>query len=130
MQLLVSVGSAVEALAALAGGADLIDAKDARAGALGPVSIEALGEIHTAVAGERPVTAALGDADDEIAIEHVARTFAATGAAFVKVGFAGINSARRIRASVSTTDGTSPIARRRTRALEEAPSIFRNSRRA
>ena len=36
MQLLVSVGSAVEALAALAGGADLIDAKDARAGRARP----------------------------------------------------------------------------------------------
>ena len=82
------------------------------------MSVEALGEIHAAIAGERPVTAALGDADDEVAIEHVARTFAATGAAFVKVGFAGINSARRVRALTEAAargaraghDGTGVVA--------------------
>src|SRR5947209_4261654 len=96
MRLLVSVTCAAEASAALAGGADLIDAKDPQAGALGAVSAEVLREIYAAVAGQRPVTAALGDAGDEAAIERAARTFAAAGAALVKVGFAGIASAGRV----------------------------------
>ena len=98
MQLLVSVGSATEAVAALAGGADVIDAKDSLAGALGAVSVEALREIHDAVAGSRPVTAALGDATDEVRVEHDARTFAGAGATLVKVGFAGIACAERVEA--------------------------------
>src|SRR5712691_6312033 len=96
MRLLVSVTCAAEASAALAGGADLIDAKDPQAGALGAVSAEALREIYAAVAGQRPVTAALGDADDEAAIERAARSLVAAGAALVKVGFAGIDSAERV----------------------------------
>ena len=85
-------------MAAIAGGADLIDAKDPRVGALGAVSVETLGEIHTAVAGRRPVTAALGDAAKEAAIELAARLFADTGAAFLKVGFRGVASRQRARA--------------------------------
>jgi uncharacterized protein (UPF0264 family) len=93
MRLLVSVASAQEASAALAGGADFVDAKDPNAGALGAVSVEVLREIHAAIAGARPVTAALGDAADEAEIECIARVFAAAGAALVKVGFAGIDRA-------------------------------------
>ena len=98
MRLLVSVENATEALSAITGGADLIDAKDPRSGALGPVSVEALDAIHTAVAARRPVTAALGDASDEAAIELAARRFADTGVAFVKVGFRGVTSRGRARA--------------------------------
>ena len=46
MRLLVSVMDASEALAALEGGADLIDAKDPLAGALGPVTRAVLTDIH------------------------------------------------------------------------------------
>ena len=88
MRLLVSVTCAAEASAALAGGADVIDAKDPLAGALGAVSVEVLHEIYAAVA--------LGDAGDEAAIERAARTCVAAGAALVKVGFAGIASAGRV----------------------------------
>jgi len=98
MHLLVSVRSAAEAAAALAGGADIVDAKDPEAGALGAVPLEVLRDIHAAVGARRPVTAAVGDAIDEAAIEHRARTFAAAGARFVKVGFCGIASAKRIAA--------------------------------
>src|SRR6185503_3129781 len=96
MRLLVSVGSAAEVSAALAGGADVIDAKNPRRGPLGAVSLEVLREIHAAVARTRLVSAALGDADDEAAIERAARAFATAGASFVKVGFAGIASASRV----------------------------------
>jgi uncharacterized protein (UPF0264 family) len=96
LRLLVSVADAAEASAALAGGADVIDAKDPLAGALGAVPADVLRDIHAAVAGARLVTAAIGDAADEAATERVAGTFAAAGAALVKVGFAGITSASRI----------------------------------
>jgi (5-formylfuran-3-yl)methyl phosphate synthase len=99
MQLLVSVMSAAEAAAALAGGADVIDAKNPQRGALGAVSLEALRQIRAAVVDDgRLVTAAVGDADDEATIERDARAFAAAGAALVKVGFAGVTDVGRIRA--------------------------------
>src|SRR6266513_157132 len=101
MRLLVSVASAAEASAALAGGADVIDAKDPRAGTLGAVAFDVLREIHAAVAGRRPVTAALGDAADEAEIERASRAFAAAGASLVKVGFAGIASAGRVTALIA-----------------------------
>lgn len=101
MRLLVSVTSAVEALAALSGGADLIDAKDPASGPLGAVSVDVLREIVAAVAGDRPVTAALGDASQEDAIARAAGEFAAAGAAFVKVGFAGIAGSDRVAALIA-----------------------------
>lgn len=89
MRLLVSVRCREEALAALGGGADIIDAKEPTAGPLGAVAVEVLTEICRVVAGARPVSAALGDALDRAAIRRDAHAYAAAGAAFVKVGFAG-----------------------------------------
>jgi uncharacterized protein (UPF0264 family) len=100
MQLLVSVKSVEEAMAALAGGADLIDAKDPAAGALGAVSLDVLRAIHSTVAGLRPVSAALGDAIDEVSIEQSARAFALAGASLVKIGFAGISGSVRVSALI------------------------------
>jgi uncharacterized protein (UPF0264 family) len=100
LRLLVSVTNAAEATAALAGGADVIDAKNPLAGALGPVSPHTLRAIHAIVAGARLVTAAIGDAAGEGEIERTAGTFAAAGAGLVKVGFAGISSASRIEALI------------------------------
>ena len=96
MQLLVSVANATEARDAVAGGADLVDAKNPSSGALGAVSLATLHEIHAAVAGRRAVSAALGDADEEATIERMAFDYAATDVGFVKVGFAGITSAARV----------------------------------
>src|SRR6516162_2942347 len=98
MRLLVSVADVEEAAAALAGGADVIDAKDPRAGALGAVPARVLREIRAVVGDARPVTAALGDASDEVAIEAIAHEFASTGAMLLKVGFAGIDSKSRVSA--------------------------------
>ena len=64
MQLLVSVADAADAAAAVDGGADIIDAKDPSRGPLGPVTASALSAILAAVAGRRPVSAALGDLGD------------------------------------------------------------------
>jgi uncharacterized protein (UPF0264 family) len=96
MRLLVSVSNAAEAIEAVAGGADIVDAKDPGSGALGAVAPDVLREIEAAVNGERPVTAALGDACDEAAIERLADAFARSGAALVKIGFAGVSSSDRI----------------------------------
>jgi uncharacterized protein (UPF0264 family) len=103
MRLLVSVESAEEALAAIEGGAEIIDAKDPRSGALGAVSVETFRAIHARVGGAQPVTAAIGDAASEAAIENAARTFADAGAAFVKVGFHGITSTQRVRGLSAAT---------------------------
>jgi uncharacterized protein (UPF0264 family) len=97
MRLLVSVATPEEASAALAGGADVIDAKDP-AFALGAVSLEVLRQIHAACAGLRPVTAALGDAADEARVERAAAMMTAAGARLVKVGFAGTADRARVSA--------------------------------
>ena len=91
VKLLVSVANSMEAHNAVEGGADLIDAKDPLSGALGAVSLDTLRAIHAAVSNQCAVTAAIGDAADEATLELTARQYGATGVAFVKVGFAGIN---------------------------------------
>jgi len=60
-QLLVSVRSADEARAALAGGADLIDVKEPSRGPLGAADSEVIGDVLRAVDGRVPVSAALGE---------------------------------------------------------------------
>src|SRR5256885_4242496 len=87
MRLLVSVRGSVEARAALAGGADVIDAKDPARGALGPVQRDRLAAIRRVVGAARPVSAALGDADDDAMAAAAAA--AARGVAFVKLGLGG-----------------------------------------
>ena len=88
MQLLVSVRNAAEAAAALAGGADIIDAKEPRNGPLGAVSSRELQAIVKEVGRAAPVSAALGDANEDLAGR--ARAACQTGVAYVKVGFAGM----------------------------------------
>ena len=87
MRLLISVRNASEARAALAGGADIIDAKEPLNGPLGAVSSDVLHRIAVAVGNEAPVSAALGDLWEH---DLVARAVAAhrSAVAFVKVGFA------------------------------------------
>src|SRR2546425_1182786 len=97
MQLLVSVAGPAEARAALRGGADVIDAKDPRRGALGPVPLHRLAAIRSAVADARPLSAALGDAAREEALTRAVAAAVAVGVAFVKVGFAGVTSEVRAR---------------------------------
>jgi uncharacterized protein (UPF0264 family) len=63
-QLLVSVRSAREAEAALRGGAGLIDVKEPAHGSLGPASDKVIADVVRAVAGRRPISAALGELSD------------------------------------------------------------------
>jgi uncharacterized protein (UPF0264 family) len=101
MQLLVSAADGADAAAALAGGADIVDAKNPHAGALGAVSLDRLMEIHLAVGSARPVTAAIGDASDEAAVEQLSFKVAALGTSLVKVGFSGIVSSARVAALIA-----------------------------
>ena len=98
MQLLVSVSDSDEAAAALAGGADIIDAKDPAAGPLGAVAIAMLRQISTAVGTARFVTAAIGDAGEKDAVERAAFASATAGARLVKVGFAGTGDRQTVEA--------------------------------
>ena len=59
-RLLVSVRDASEAVAAVEGGADVIDIKEPRRGALGPAP-EVWAAVVARVAGHRPISAALGE---------------------------------------------------------------------
>jgi uncharacterized protein (UPF0264 family) len=94
MQLLVSVRDAAEAADALAGGADIIDAKEPDAGPLGAVTLDVLRGIRATAAGVT-VSAALGEASEEETVSRDAAAYASAGAAFVKIGFAGIRDAAR-----------------------------------
>lgn len=87
-RLLVSVRSADESRAALAGGADIVDVKEPAAGALGRAPEATLRAIVDTVAGARPVSATIGDMP--LMPEPVAaavRATAATGVDIVKIGF-------------------------------------------
>jgi uncharacterized protein (UPF0264 family) len=60
-QLLVSVRSEDEALAALAGAAQLVDVKEPSRGPLGAADVEVISSVVQAVAGRVPVSVALGE---------------------------------------------------------------------
>lgn len=82
-ELLVSVRSAAEAEAALAGGAGLLDVKEPARGPLGRADDDTIRAVLAAVAGRRPVSAALGEL-----IERAA-DYPGPGLAFVKRGLGG-----------------------------------------
>jgi len=97
MRLLVSVRSAAEALAALTGGADIVDAKEPARGSLGPVTAAALRDIAAALPPTIPLSVALGDFDCE---ETVAAAVAGVptipdrvAPVYYKLGFAGAAAA-------------------------------------
>ena len=92
MRLLVSVRDAAEAVAAVAGGCDLVDAKDPSRGPLGAVPASVLRRIRAATPPALPVSAALGDIPDrgERLVASACAAVAA-GAAFVKVGVPAVD---------------------------------------
>lgn len=104
MQLLVSVRSAVEVEPALAGGADIIDAKEPGRGSLGAVSADMLGQILARVPHDRSVSVALGDftAPDEVRTAVGSLPLSPRpGPIYLKVGFAGVRSPDRIAGLIS-----------------------------
>jgi hypothetical protein len=93
MRLLVSVRSAEEARAALAGGADIVDAKEPSRGSLGPVDAATLREIAAALPARVPLSLALGDFDRAeaaaAAVAGVPRLPSRALPLYLKLGFAG-----------------------------------------
>src|SRR5687768_1630805 len=101
MRLLVSVRSAEEVAAALAGGADIIDAKEPARGSLGPVTPAVLAAIAACTPASVPLSVALGDGTGRgelrAALDAV-RTEKRRAPVYLKVGFAGVQSVDRITA--------------------------------
>lgn len=94
IRLLASVRDRSEALAAAAAGADFIDLKEPRAGALGGLAIESIREIVAALRDVHPalpISATIGDhaADALAAIDKAVTAVAACDVDYVKVGIAG-----------------------------------------
>lgn len=84
---LASVAGPGEAEIALAGGADVIDLKDASKGALGALNIDQVRATVRAVAGRRPVSAVTGDLPMEPAgLLAAAAQMAKAGVDYVKIG--------------------------------------------
>src|SRR5438132_549463 len=82
--------------AARLGGADVIDAKNPRRGALGAVSEATLRAIRAAAG--RPFSAALGDAGGLAILARRSRVAAQLGASYVKVGFRDIQTTAAVHA--------------------------------
>lgn len=93
--LLVSVRSAAEARAALAGGADVIDVKEPRRGALGPADPSVWKEILQTVDGRAPASAALGELHSDEIYDYASR---AAAFAYAKIG---LSDWRRCRNSAA-----------------------------
>jgi uncharacterized protein (UPF0264 family) len=88
-QLLVSVRSAVEAEAALLGGAHLIDVKEPSRGPLGRADDDVVAAVLDVVAGHRPVSAAMGEL-----MEEARPPYSGTGLTYIKWGLAWAERAR------------------------------------
>jgi (5-formylfuran-3-yl)methyl phosphate synthase len=107
MRLLVSVRSAAEVAPAVAGGAEIIDAKEPSRGSLGPVSPAVLAAIAAALPDELPLSIALGDpASAAAAAVAVSTALEAagprTGGTYLKLGLAAVGSAPAARQLVET----------------------------
>ncbi len=87
--LLVSVRDATEALAALAGGADVIDVKEPERGSLGAAETTTIAAVVRAVNGRAPVTAAAGELID---FAHAPQAPIPAGVSLFKIGLAGCGS--------------------------------------
>jgi uncharacterized protein (UPF0264 family) len=95
MQLLVSVRAGDEVAAALAGGADIIDAKEPARGSLGPVSAETLQGISARIPESVPLSVALGDFTAADAVRRAVEGAEVPGGRapmYLKLGFAGERS--------------------------------------
>lgn len=99
MRLLVSVTDAAEAMAAVHGGAHLIDVKNPAEGALGAGAPAVIRAVRQAVPAGLPVSAALGDMPDLPGTAALAAVGAAVaGADMVKVGLYGVRTPAQARA--------------------------------
>jgi (5-formylfuran-3-yl)methyl phosphate synthase len=95
MRLLVSVRMAAEVAPALAGGADILDAKEPGRGPLGAVAPDTLAQIFDQVPPQYPCSVALGDVtdpDEVLPLIPASRLLKRPSPVFLKLGFAGVRS--------------------------------------
>jgi uncharacterized protein (UPF0264 family) len=129
-QLLVSVRSAEEARSALAGGADIIDAKEPGRGSLGAVSRATLAEIVATVPSGCSCSVALGDVTT---VEEVRTaldgldTGPRSGTVYLKLGFAGVRSPDRIQLLI---DSAADAANTASAAWRVVPVAYADAGRA
>lgn len=89
-RLLASVVDLQEARLALAGGADIVDFKDPRRGALGALPVAAVAECVAALGPDLATSATVGDLPPHSAtLAAAAAEMASTGVSYVKIGFFG-----------------------------------------
>lgn len=107
-KLLISVRSATEAQAALAGGAALIDVKDPARGSLGRADDAVIAAVLRAVGNQRPVSAALGE------LRESAPVPATPGLAYLKWGLSGLVADAdwpdRLVATAAQSSSSKPVA--------------------
>lgn len=110
--LLASVRTPEEALAALAGGADIIDLKEPARGALGRLPDAMIRAILAALAARRPTSATIGDQPLLPApVLAAVRAMAATGVDIVKLGlFEGDAHATLMTLAAAARDGIRLVA--------------------
>jgi dihydroneopterin aldolase len=107
-KMLASVTGPDEANIAISGGADIVDLKDPKAGALGAVATETVRQTVTAIAGRRLISAVCGDLPMEPGtIRAKAEEIAAAGVDYVKIGFFPSANA------AACADALAPLARRK-----------------
>ncbi len=96
-----SVRDADEARAALAGGADIVDAKDPGAGALGALPSATLRAIRDALPAGTSCSVALGDAPSAAAITAQLAALRPGEVVFAKLGFAGLRTESEVRSALA-----------------------------
>jgi len=105
MRLLVSVRSAAEVAPAVAGGAEIVDAKEPSAGSLGAVSLPALRGIARRLPPGMPFSVALGDPTRVAAVAGAIASLdelePRPGEAYVKLGLAASRNLAGARALVA-----------------------------
>lgn len=102
---LASVRNAAEALAALAGGADILDCKDPSLGALGAVSLPVVREIVAVANPGITVSATIGDLpNDAKRVAKAAEEVAAAGAHIVKWGVFDTDGVVHVIAALEAAD--------------------------
>lgn len=126
MRLLVSVRTPTEANRALAGGAEIIDAKEPAHGALGAVSATTLRAIRAAVPPQVALSAALGDV--ATGADVLGRLAAVTvPLAFVKLGFRGVPDPRRVETLIEAAVGRAKRLPGRPAVIAVAYADFRRA---
>jgi hypothetical protein len=105
MRLLVSVRSAAEVAAAVAGGADIIDAKEPSLGSLGAVTVATLRAIGNALPPALPLSVALGDPADAASLADAIAALAVLPPhdreTYVKLGLASVGEVTGAEAIVA-----------------------------